>query len=143
MAKSSKKSLALMVLSFVCLVCLSLSFVIGSAAAAGEQIAPTMKSGAEVRTVADKSGIRFTAYVDDSYFTDGKLNDNTVAGMIITKGEVDAETLTHASNEVGGAYAGAILDIAATVWDSKKDIEGAKAFNAVVYNIPESAYGAD
>lgn len=143
MIKSNKKSLALLLLSFVCLICLSLSVVTGFAAATGAKIAPEMKAGAEVRTVADKSGIRFTAYVDDSYFTDGKLNNGTVAGMIITKGEVEAETLTHESNKAGGAYEGAVLDIPATVWDAKRDIEGKKAFNAVVYNIPETAYGTD
>ena len=138
MSKINKKSLVITILSCLLVLCMGLSFTMRNASASGNVVAPIMQDGAEVRAYNEdgKSGVRFTAFVDDSHFTDGVLNDGTIAGIIITMGEVEASSLTH-------AYAGKVLDIQANVWDSGRDIEGAKAFNTVVYDIPVWAYDAD
>ena len=143
MMKVKTKNIFLVVLAMLFVLTFGCFFV--SISAKAQEPAPVtdivMSEKASVRKQEDKSGIRYTAYVNESNFENGALKDGYKAGVIVTDGQVNANTLTHASNQTGGAYAGRVLDIPTTIWDADKDNENGKAFNAVVWNIPQSEYG--
>lgn len=143
MMKVKTKNIFLVVLSMLFVLTFGCFFVSISAKAQGTTPVTdiVMLEKASVRKETDKSGIRYTAYVNEKHFENGALKDGYKAGVIVTEGQVSANTLTLASNETGGAYAGKVLDIPTTIWDAEKDSEYGKAFNAVVWNIPDTAYG--
>ena len=143
MMKVKTKNIFLVVLSMLFVLTFGCFFVSISAKAQGTTPVTdiVMLEKASVRKEADKSGIRYTAYVNEKHFENGALKDGYKAGVIVTEGQVSANTLTLASNETGGAYAGKVLDIPTTIWDAEKDSKDGKAFNAVVWNIPDTAYG--
>ena len=143
MMKVKTKNIFLVVLSMLFVLTFGCFFVSISAKAQGTTPVTdiVMLEKASVRKETDKSGIRYTAYVNEKHFENGALKDGLKAGVIVTEGQVSANTLTLASNETGGAYAGKVLDIPTTIWDAEKDSEYGKAFNAVVWNIPDKAYG--
>ena len=150
MMKAKRKNVFLIIFSMIFVLSLSCFMAIIPAKAANPEPVTDiiMDTEASVRKdkleAGSKSGIRFTAVVDNSYFENGALKENTVAGIIVTKGNnIAASTLTHESNKTGGAYAGAVLDIPADVWDSTKDTTTGKGFNAVVWNIPNTKYGEE
>lgn len=121
---------------------LSASLLFGSAQVQADVTAVVMDEKGEVRYDLEKTGLRFTAYVSEDYFTGGKINADAIAGVVIVDGEVDDVTkITHASNGTGGEFEGRVLDVVATVWDAARDNDSGKAFNAVVYDIPATAYG--
>lgn len=137
------KNICLIVFSLLFVLCCyigvnSFSFI----ANAATEASITMDARASVRDSLEKTGIRFTAYIDNSYFdTDGDLKDNTVAGIIVVVGAVETDTVIHENCTAEGLYANTNVNIEALVWDLSKCTETSKAFNAVVYNIPEFEYG--
>ena len=92
-----------------------------------------MKEGASVRYSAP-TGIRFTAYVQDQYFTDGVLNEGFVVGM-----KVSVET----SDTV------ADFNSTAEGWKwAESDVEGYQKFHVVIggedgADFPETEYKND
>ena len=138
----TKRNLLLVILSVVFAFTL-ISFVAVKPVNAEETAVIAMKETASIRLdhyeSDGRNGIRFTGYVGKDVVlstpVDGEfLSTDTYAGIIVTRGVVEAEELTHEDD---------IIDVVAYRYDPDKNTETAKAFNAVIYNIPESAYAQD
>ena len=111
---------------------LSASLLFGSTQVQADVTAVVMDEKGEVRYNLEKTGLRFTAYVSEDYFTNGKINANVIAGVVIVDGKVDDVTkITHASNGTGGEFEGRVLDVVATVWDAARDNDSGKAFTSL------------
>ncbi len=92
--------------NFLVKLCISFAFILSVIAAAfcispatsvSANTDPVMMSeGAQIRKIAP-TGIRFSAYVSDTYFTDGVLNDGVEVGMdvsIVVSGETKTQTVS-------------------------------------------------
>ena len=138
----TKRNLLLVILSVVFALTL-ISFVAAKPVNA-EDSAITMKEVASVRLdhyeSDGRSGIRFTGYVDKdvvlSEAVDGVFAEtDTYAGIIVAKGAVDVADLTHEL-----LSADDYIDVPAARFDPYNDTELGRAFNAVIWGIPEVAY---
>lgn len=117
MAKAKKILVALLSVVFAFSV---ISFLMATTVKADGEI--LIKDGAEVRIAlddADRNGIRFTGYVSDSI----ELDEDTFAGIEIVRED------------------NAVLNIKAENYLENTQKDGYKTFTAVIYNIPETAYG--
>ena len=131
---------------FIASMCAFLFYGISGVDALSENGKPEIEmiDGASVRNDTEKSGLRFSALINDGYFQSGTtLKDGFSAGMLIidTDSYDESIALTHESKESN--YAGRVLEVAAQVFDSNSDysVDGQTVFNAVVTNIPDNAYG--
>ena len=96
-----------------------------------------MAEGAAVRyenseEEIDKSGIRFDAYVSESYKA---ANEGATYGMLFLPAEMlgaEEELIADTANAVNQAT---------EVWRTASDKEGYDMFSTVLYGIPESGYG--
>ena len=95
--------------NFLVKLCISFAFILSviatalcitpaTANLASANTAPVvmMSEGAQIRKIAP-TGIRFSAYVSDTYFTDGVLNDGVEVGMdvsIVVGGETKTQTVS-------------------------------------------------
>lgn len=138
MLKAKTKNVLLVILSLVFALTL-ISFVAVRPAKAEGPIV-SMKETAAVRIDQDgKNGIRFTGYVADSInlsqAVEGEFSEtDTYAGIIVAREELSASELTHAVLDAED-----YIDVPAVKYDPLNDTELGRAFNAVIYQIPEQA----
>jgi hypothetical protein len=115
----SKKSILILILSAIFAFAL-ISFVAARPVSA-DTSAITMKETASVRIDPDgRNGIRFTGYVSE----DVVLDEDTFAGIIVAKGNVEAPTINDD-----------VIDVKADRFDPANDGIFGRAFNAVIYDI--------
>ena len=133
MSRTIKKALAAVVFAIVSLTGILCFAVINAAHAEGASPVK-MLEGASVRyqmqEESDRSGIRFTAYVETEYKAD---NPEAVYGMLL----IPSDLLGEGELTVGTASA---VNKVVEVWTTSEE-EGFDRFNVVLYNIPESEYG--
>ena len=133
MSRTIKKALAAVVFAIVFLTGILCFAVINAAHAEGASPVK-MLEGASVRyqmqEETDRSGIRFTAYVETEYKAD---NPEAVYGMLL----IPSDLLGEGELTVGTASA---VNKVVEVWTTSEE-EGFDRFNVVLYNIPESEYG--
>ena len=123
----TKRNLLLIILSVVFALTL-ISFVAAKPVNAEASVI-TMKETASVRIDPDgRNGIRFTGYVG----YDVELDEDTFAGIIVAKGDVEAPVVTDD-----------VIDVKAERFDEVNNSGAGRAFNAVIWDIPQVAYAQD
>lgn len=117
-----------------------------------------MKDGASIR-FDEPTGIRFSAYVSDTYFSNGKLKDGVEVGMLLVQeGKLEGLNSDGDDNIIDFGWGQNTSNLGLTpdnnssyikkvsssdpsfVWAGDDDVDGMVRFNAVVKNIPAIGY---
>ncbi len=117
-----------------------------------------MKDGASIR-FDEPTGIRFSAYVSDTYFSNGKLKDGVEVGMLLVQeGKLEGINSDGDDNIIDFGWGQNTSNLGLTpdnnssfikkvsssdpsfVWAGDDDVDGMVRFNAVVKNIPAIGY---
>ena len=132
--KSAKTVLLGFFAALACLCCLS-AIGMSMVRAGAEEVSVMMEPGASVRykeeEETDRSGIRFTAYISETYKSE---NPEAQYGMLLCPVDLLGESELTAETENA-------VNKVTEVWSEENDKEGYAKFTTVLYNIPESEYG--